>query len=137
MLGDAYLAWMGFSFIRGGLMRWHATQELASGDSRSRYFNNLHPTIAALTLCLTNPKAIFFFISFFAQFIQAEYAHPVHTFLYLALVLQVVSMTYLICLICAGQFFLSFFNKHRYCAAAFWFLVGILLIGFASKLLFY
>jgi leucine efflux protein len=137
MLGAAYLAWMGYGFIRSGLVRWHATQELVSGDSRSRYFNNLHPTIAALTLCLTNPKAIFFFISFFAQFIQPEYAHPVHTFLYLALVLQIVSMTYLISLICAGQFFLSFFNRHPHYAAALWFLVGALLIGFAGKLLLY
>jgi leucine efflux protein len=61
----------------------------------------------------------------------------VHTFLYLALVLQVVSMTYLISLICAGQFFLSIFNQHRYYAAALWFLVGTLLVGFAVKLLLF
>jgi leucine efflux protein len=137
MLGAAYLAWMGFSFIRGGLARWHGTQEWASGDSRPRYFNTLHPAVAALTLSLTNPKAIFFFVSFFTQFIQAEYAYPVHAFLYLALVLQIVSMTYLISLICAGQFFLSFFNKHRCYAAALWVFVGTLLIGFAGKLLLY
>ena len=63
--------------------------------------------------------------------------NPVHTFLYLALVLQIVSMTYLISLICAGQFFLSFFNQHRRYAAALWFLVGALLMGFAGKLLLY
>lgn len=137
MLGAAYLAWMGFGFIRGGLAHWHGTQEWISGDSRPSYFNTLHPAIAALTLSLTNPKAIFFFVSFFTQFIQAEYAYPVHAFLYLALVLQIVSMTYLISLICAGQFFLSFFNQHRRYAAALWFLVGSLLIGFAGKLIIY
>ena len=137
MLGAAYLAWMGYGFIRSGLARWHGTQVLVSGDGRSHYLNTLHPAIAALTLSLTNPKAIFFFVSFFAQFIQPEYAHPVHTFLYLALVLQIVSMTYLISLICAGQFFLGFFNRHPHYAAALWFLVGSLLIGFAGKLLLY
>jgi len=137
MLGAAYLAYMGYGFIRGGLTRWYGTQVLVSGDGRPGYFNTLHPAIAALTLSLTNPKAIFFFVSFFTQFIQANYAYPVHTFLYLALVLQIVSMTYLISLICAGQFFLSFFDKHRHYAAALWFLVGTLLIGFAGKLLLY
>jgi leucine efflux protein len=137
MLGAAYLAWMGYGFIRSGLARWHDTQVPVLGDDQSGYLYTLHPAIAALTLSLTNPKAIFFFVSFFTQFIQAEYAHPVHTFLYLALVLQVVSMTYLISLICAGQFFLSIFNQHRYYAAALWFLVGTLLVGFAGKLLLF
>ena len=137
MLGAAYLAWMGLGFIRCGLVRWHGTQESVSGDSQPRYFNTLHPAIAALTLSLTNPKAIFFFISFFTQFIQAESAYPVHAFLYLALVLQIVSMSYLISLIFVGQFFLSFFNQHRHYAAALWFLVGTLLIGFAGKLILY
>jgi len=137
MLGAAYLAWMGYGFIRSGFARWHGTRIQSSGDSHPHYLNTLHPAIAALTLSLTNPKAIFFFVSFFAQFIQPEYAHPVHTVLYLALVLQIVSMTYLISLICAGQFFLSFFNQHRHYAAALWFLVGTLLIGFAGKLLLY
>ena len=137
LLGAAYLAWMGYGFIRSGLARWHGTKALVSRDSQSHYLSTLHPAIAVLTLSLTNPKAIFFFVSFFAQFIQPEYAHPVHTFLYLALVLQIVSMTYLISLICAGQFFLSFFNRHPHYAAALWFLVGALLIGFAGKLLLY
>jgi leucine efflux protein len=137
MLGATYLAWMGYGFIRSGLVRWHSTQVMAAGDGQPRYLNTLHPVIAALTLSLTNPKAIFFFVSFFTQFVQPGYAHPVHTFLYLGLVLQVVSMTYLVSLICAGQFFLGFFDQHRRYAAVLWFLVGTLLIGFAAKLLLY
>jgi leucine efflux protein len=43
----------------------------------------------------------------------------------------------LISLICAGQFFLGFFNRYPHYAAALWFLVGSLLIGFAGKLLLY
>jgi leucine efflux protein len=137
ILGAAYLAWMGYGLIRGGIGRWRNTQESDSEDRLAKHLNALHPFVAALMLSLTNPKAIFFFISFFAQFVQPEYPNPLHTFLYLALVLQVVSMTYLAGLIFAGQIFLGFFKKHRHYAAALWFLVGALLIGFAGKLLLY
>jgi len=137
ILGAVYLAWMGYGFIRGGLDRWRGTQLLATGDGAAHYLNSLHPFLAALTLSLTNPKAIFFFVSFFAQFIQPRYANPGHTILYLALVLQAISMSYLVSLIIAGQFFLRFFKKHPYYAAALWPIVGTLLIAFAGKLLLY
>lgn len=135
LLGAVYLAWMGYGFVRGGLEHWHGDQRLAAGDGRAHYLNALHPFLAALTLSLTNPKAIFFFVSFFAQFIQPGYAHPGHTILYLALVLQLVSMTYLAGLIFSGQFFLIFFKTHPHYAAALWLIVGVLLIAFAGKLL--
>ena len=137
ILGAVYLAWMGYGFIRGGLDRWRGTQLLAAGDGAAHYLNSLHPFLAALTLSLTNPKAIFFFVSFFAQFIQPRYAHPGHTILYLALVLQAISMSYLASLIIAGQFFLRFFKIHPYFATALWLIVGVLLIAFAGKLLLY
>lgn len=136
VLGAAYLAWMGYGFIRDGVGHWRGAQANAIADGEVHYLDALHPLIAALALSLTNPKAIFFFVSFFAQFIQPGYAHPVHTFLYLALVLQLVSMTYLAGLIIAGQYFLSFFKKHSRYAAILWIVVGMLLIGFAAKLFF-
>ena len=135
ILGAAYLAWMGYGFMRDGVRRWQGTQLAAAGNSDAHYLNALHPAVAALILSLTNPKAIFFFVSFFAQFIQPEYAYPAYTFLYLACVLQVVSMAYLTGLIFAGQFFLGFFTRHPHYAAVLWLAVGILLIGFAGKLL--
>jgi leucine efflux protein len=135
ILGATYLVWMGYGFICDGAKRWQGAQLMAEGSGGTHYLNTLHPAIAALTLSLTNPKAIFFFVSFFAQFIQPEYAHPAYPFLYLACVLQVVSMTYLTGLIFTGQFFLSFFTRHSHYAAVLWLTVGILLIGFAGKLL--
>lgn len=135
LLGAAYLAWMGYGFIRGGLVRWRGDQLFATGDGGAYYLNTLHPFLAALVLSLTNPKAIFFFVSFFAQFIQPGYAHPGHTILYLALVLQAISMSYLTGLIFAGQFFLRFFKTHPHYAAALWLTIGVLLIAFAGKLL--
>jgi leucine efflux protein len=135
LLGAAYLAWMGYGFIRGGVERWRGAQPLAARDGVTQYLNALHPFLAALTLSLTNPKAIFFFVSFFAQFIQPGYAHPGYTVLYLALVLQLVSMSYLAGLIFAGHFFQRFFKIHPHYAAALWLIVGVLLIAFAGKLL--
>ena len=38
----------------------------------SRYYNFFR----AITLSLTNPKAILFFLSFFIQFVEPTYAHP-------------------------------------------------------------
>lgn len=135
LLGAAYLAWMGYGFIRDGMRRWRRDQSVVTKDVGAHYLSSVHPLVASLTLSLTNPKAIFFFVSFFAQFIQPGYAHPAHTFLYLAVVLQLVSMTYLTGLIFLGQYFLGFFKKHSRYAAILWIVVGILLVGFATKLL--
>jgi|GEM_PF-123029 leucine efflux protein len=134
-LGAGYLAWMGYNLIRSGLRCRNRSESTVNALERSNYFSGLHPTLAALTLSLTNPKAIFFFISFFAQFIDPGYAHPVHPFLYLAIVLQLVSMSYLASLIFAGKFFLNFFQKEPRYAALFWIFVGLLLIGFAGRIL--
>jgi leucine efflux protein len=135
VLGAIYLAWMGYGFIRDGIRRWSLTQGVIAVNGVTHYLNVLHPFVAALILSLTNPKAIFFFISFFTQFLQPDYANPEHAFLYLALVLQMVSMTYLTSLIFAGQFFLQTFKKHPRYAAALWLTVGMLFIGFAGTLL--
>jgi leucine efflux protein len=86
-------------------------------------------------LSLTNPKAIFFFIAFFSQFIRPDFDNPAYTFLYLATVLQLMSMTYLAALICIGQFCSRFFEGHPRWGASLWMLAGLLFIGFALRLL--
>mgnify|MGYP002628373548 CR=1 FL=1 len=136
MLGAIYLGWLGYSLIQGGMQRWSEPDEIANVHVVKGYLDRLHPALAALALSLTNPKAIFFFASFFTQFIQPGYAQPVLTFLYLALVLQLVSMTYLAGLIVTGQFFLGYFQKYPRYAALLWICVGILMLGFATKLFF-
>jgi leucine efflux protein len=135
VLGAIYLAWMGCGFIREGVRRWTGAQGAIAANGSTHYLNGLHPFVAALVLSLTNPKAIFFFVSFFTQFIQSDYIQPEHAFLYLALVLQLVSMTYLTGLIFAGQFFLQTFKKYPRYAATLWLTIGILFIGFAGALL--
>ena len=135
-LGAMYLGWMGLGLLRSGLQRWNQTVQVEIAGGMQERIMRLHPVVAALTLSLTNPKAIFFFIAFFSQFIRPDFANPTHTFLYLATVLQIVSMTYLATLICVGQFFLKFFQRQPRLAAALWVLAGILFIGFAVRLLF-
>ena len=134
-LGAVYLAFMGYSLIRVGMERWKKSTQVIDVLKSNNYLDSVHPTLAALTLSLTNPKSLFFFVSFFAQFIQPAYTHPLQTFLYLATVLQFLSMTYLIGLIFTGQFFLKYFEQHPRYAALLWAFVGVLLIGFAGKLL--
>ncbi|QWE11022.1 leucine efflux protein LeuE [Polynucleobacter sp. es-EL-1] len=134
-VGAAYLVWLGYGFIRDGVARWRGVRITSTQEDRANYLNTLHPSIAALLLSLTNPKAIFFFISFFSQFIKPDNQHPVYAFLYLAIVLQVVSMAYLSSLIVAGQFFLSYFQKHPRYSSVLWILVGTLLVVFGGKLL--
>lgn len=133
-VGAVYLAWMGYGLFRNGLQRWSSGLETKSLEVQMRLMR-LHPLLAALTLSLTNPKAIFFFIAFFSQFIRPDFVHPLHTFFYLAIVLQIMSMAYLACLIGVGQTSLRFFQSRPRFAAALWMLAGILFIGFAIRLL--
>jgi leucine efflux protein len=134
-LGAIYLAWMGLGLLRSGLKHWNQVLYVeVDGDLQARMMR-LHPLAAALTLSLTNPKAILFFIAFFSQFIRPDFVRPLHTFFYLATVLQILSMAYLASLICVGQIFLKFFQRQARLAAALWMLAGILFIGFAIRLL--
>lgn len=134
-LGALYLAWMGFGLLRTGLSRFRSADHQAVGSDLQMRIMRLHPFIAALSLSLTNPKAIFFFIAFFSQFIRPDFANPTHTFIYLAIVLQILSMTYLTGLIWVGQRFLKFFRCRPRLTAALWMLAGALFIGFAARLL--
>jgi leucine efflux protein len=134
IVGALYLAWMGLGLVRSGWQRWFADPHHAVASDAPMRLMSMHPLLAALLLSLTNPKAIFFFIAFFSQFIRPDYEHPAHTFFYLAAVLQLMSMLYLSALICAGQFFLKFFLRYQRLAAALWMLAGTLFIGFAIRL---
>jgi leucine efflux protein len=133
--GAIYLAWMGIGLLCSGLGRWVMRSQEAVFEIQARLMQ-LHPLLAALSLSLTNPKAIFFFIAFFSQFIQPGFARPALTFVYLATVLQLMSMAYLTGLILVGQIFSQYFKNHHCLSAGLWMLAGILFIGFALRLAF-
>jgi leucine efflux protein len=134
-VGAAYLACLGYGLLRSGIKRWSLGAHAGSYEIQERLMR-LHPFLAALSLSLTNPKAIFFFIAFFSQFIHPDHGDPAHTFIYLATVLQLMSMAYLASLICVGQFFSKYFDHHPRPAAVLWISAGILFMGFAARLLF-
>ena len=132
-VGAVYLAWMGYGLLRSGQRRWSMGAQAGAYEIGVRLMQ-LHPLVAALTLSLTNPKAIFFFVAFFSQFIRPDFSNPAHTFIYLATVLQIMSMMYLACLIWVGQFFSKYFRHHPRSAAVLWIMAGLLFIGFAVRL---
>ena len=88
----------------------------------------------ALLLSLTNPKAILFLLSFFVQFVNPAYAHPLLSFLVLALILQITSFAYLSLLVFSGSRLAAAFRRQRRVSAAGMGAVGLLFIGFAVKL---
>lgn len=133
MIGAVYLAWMGFGLLRSGQQRWTSSSKMGAHEIQARLMQ-LHPLIAALSLSLTNPKAIFFFIAFFSQFVRPDFAHPAYTYSYLAIVLQLMSMTYLAGLIFTGQHFSSYFQRRQRLAAGLWLITGLLFISFALRL---
>ena len=135
IIGAIYLAWIGVGLLRSGQLRW-TTQSHAKVYEIQARLMQLHPLLAAISLSLTNPKAIFFFIAFFSQFIQPDFEHPGFTLIYLATVLQIMSMAYLAGLILVGQYFSRHLKSHYRFTAGLWMLAGLLFIGFALRLIF-
>jgi len=135
IIGAIYLAWIGLGLLRSGRLRWTTQSHSKVYEIQARLMQ-LHPLLAALSLSLTNPKAIFFFIAFFSQFIQSDFEYPGFTLIYLATVLQIMSMAYLMGLILVGQYFSEHFKNHRRFTAGLWILAGLLFIGFALRLIF-
>jgi leucine efflux protein len=138
LLGAGYLAWLGLGIIRVGLVRLQTKgpSAIASRLPQAEAILRLHPFLAALLLALTNPKAIFFFISFFTQFVDPDFHQPALGFFYLAVVTQFISMAYLAILITAGQHCLGYVKAHPTIAASLWLTTGILFIAFSLRLLF-
>ncbi|MGW5950471.1 LysE family transporter, partial [Streptomyces celluloflavus] len=92
------------------------------------------PYRRALVVSLLNPKAILFFISFFVQFVDPAYAHPVLSFLTLGAWAQLFSFTYLSVLIFSGTFLAATFRRRKRLTAGLSAGAGAAFLGFAAKL---
>ncbi|MEA1065508.1 leucine efflux protein LeuE [Apirhabdus apintestini] len=88
----------------------------------------------ALTLSLTNPKAILFYVSFFVQFIDVHAAHSGISFFILASVLEIISFTYLSFLIFSGAFVTHYIGTKKKLAKIGNSLIGLIFVGFAARL---
>lgn len=145
-IGAGYLAWIGIHLVRAGFVKWrlksiahqHATIHSNTDPSLSNQtvLHQVHPTKAALGLSLTNPKAIFFFISFFTQFVDAAASSPALSFLVLGATLQMISLIYLSTLIVMGASLSKAFHEKPAIASIGMMLVGFLFVGFGARLLF-
>ncbi|OAT47284.1 putative transport protein [Proteus hauseri ATCC 700826] len=126
-LGAFYLLYLGVKIIYANFF---------SQKKNSVEAMNLqeHVFRKALALSLTNPKAILFYISFFVQFIDFNYAHTGLSYLILASMLEAFSFIYLSFLIFGGVALARFFGSRKSIARAGNGIIGLFFMGFATKL---
>ncbi|WP_180130379.1 MULTISPECIES: leucine efflux protein LeuE [unclassified Acinetobacter] len=134
IVGALYLSYLGIKLFKAAYQTWNAVQTPEQLDTKQLSLSELKPFKTALTISILNPKAILFYLSFFVQFVDPAYPYPAITFTVLAIVLQIISMSYLTILIFSGAKLATYFS-HRYkftacCVAA----VGLLFCGFGLKL---
>jgi len=133
--GAAYLAWIGLGLIRAAIANWRHPQAVAvESPSQPPAAGAARPFRSALLISLMNPKAILFFVSFFIQFVDPNYAYPGLSFVILGAIVQVCSALYLSALIFGGAYLAAQFRRRRRLAAAATGSVGGLFIGFGAKL---
>ncbi|EPW7231249.1 leucine efflux protein LeuE [Klebsiella michiganensis] len=88
----------------------------------------------SLTLSLTNPKAILFYVSFFVQFIDVSAKTPGLAFFILALTLEIISFIYMSFLILSGSFVTRYVKTKKKLAKIGNSLIGLVFVGFAARL---
>ncbi|WP_030801599.1 leucine efflux protein LeuE [Streptomyces sp. NRRL S-337] len=144
--GAGYLTWLAVGMLRGAWALWRGREERkATRDAEtpetadavpaaSRKEAAERPYRRALIVSLLNPKAILFFISFFVQFVDPAYAHPVLSFLTLGAWAQLFSFTYLSILIFSGTYLAATFRRRRRLTAGLSAGAGAAFLGFAAKL---
>lgn len=131
--GAAYLAWLGAGMLLGAWRGWR-TPQAADQHAPVEPQAVTQPFTRALTISLMNPKAILFFMSFFIQFVDPAYAHPVLSFAILGGIVQILSFLYLSTLILAGHRLAAAFRARRRLAAGASGGVGTLFLMFSAKL---
>jgi leucine efflux protein len=130
--GALYLGWLGLSMLRSAWHAWRGKAPVAAPVATQPVITR--PFQRAMSISLLNPKAIFFFISFFVQFVDASYEHPALSFLVLGGIAQVFSLLYLSALIVAGDKLATVFRTRRRLSALLNAAVGGLFVGFGLRL---
>ncbi|CAM9172051.1 MULTISPECIES: leucine efflux protein LeuE [Acinetobacter] len=136
IIGAIYLSYLGMKLLSAAYKTIRPTEKVTipqmnAADAKA---SSIQPFRTALTISILNPKAILFYLSFFVQFVDPRYPYPALTFILLALILQLISMTYLSILIFSGVKLASYFNQHYKLTASCVAIVGILFCGFGMKL---
>lgn len=133
--GAAYLIYIGYNLITGAIKSWRQLDDQnLQKELEIKKTTGGKAFRKALLVSLLNPKAILFFLSFFAQFVDPTYAQPVIPFLILALTIQALSLIYLAVLIYAGTRLAETFRKRKKTSAISGGSVGVGFVAFAIKL---
>lgn len=133
--GAAYLIYIGYNLIKDAIKSWrHVADDDLQKSVSVKQTSNKQAFRKALLVSLLNPKAILFFLSFFAQFVDPTYPQPAIPFLILALTIQALSFTYLVVLVYAGQNLATAFRKRKKVSSISAGSVGVGFVGFAVKL---
>ena len=126
-LGAIYLLWLGGKMLYAVLTQRDGQSD-ASAEPASAILKR------SLTLSLTNPKAILFYVSFFVQFIDVNAKTPGVAFFILALTLEVISFCYMSFLILSGSFVTRYVKTRKKLAKLGNSLIGLVFVGFAARL---
>lgn len=134
IIGAIYLTYLGIRLLLAGYQTWNNKNQGIAKENQEATSQSFHPFRTALTVSLLNPKAILFYLSFFIQFVDPNYAYPALSFTILAVILNVLSMAYLSALIFSGIKIASFFNTRYKLSAISVAVIGLLFCGFGLKL---
>ena len=133
VVGATYLSYLGIKLLIAAYHTFNAVK-IPERVEEKQSLEQVKPFSTALTISILNPKAILFYLSFFVQFVDPAYTYPAITFTALAIILQIISMSYLTILIFSGAELASYFSNRfkltAICVAS----VGILFCGFGLKL---
>ncbi|MGY4953904.1 leucine efflux protein LeuE [Streptomyces nigrescens] len=134
--GAGYLTWIAVGMIRAAWTMWRRHNEKSAEEAAAAPDPSTGGRLFRRSLVITvlNPKAILFFISFFVQFVDPQYAHPALSFALLALVYQVISIAYVTMLILGGTYLAAQFRRRPKLSAGLTTGAGALFLGFAAKL---
>lgn len=134
IIGAVYLSYLGIKLLIAAYHTWNTVHSNAQIQQAEQNLEQLHPFRTAMTISILNPKAILFYLSFFVQFVDPNYAYPALSFALLSIILQIISMAYLSILIFSGIKLASYFNRQFKVAAVAVATVGLLFCGFGLKL---
>ncbi|NBM19508.1 leucine efflux protein LeuE [Streptomyces sp. GC420] len=148
--GAGYLSWLAIGLLRAAWAMWRTRHERAGStepgtaptppvtgtgaDTARGKGTEERPFRRALVISLLNPKAILFFVAFFVQFVDPEYAYPALSFVVLGVFAQLASFLYLSSLIFGGTRLAAAFHRRRVLSAGATTAAGALFMGFAVKL---
>lgn len=135
LMGGLYLFYLGIKLLISAYQTFRhralladAKPKLVTAPISQNFFYR------ALLLSLTNPKAILFFLSFFVQFVEPSYPRPFLSFFILAVILQIISFSYLSVMVFSGKNLSHKFSQSPRLIIVSTTFTGILFISFAINL---